>query len=68
VEVIDAVNVHFLSEYHHVAPDLVRTERSRTGDYAVIAGDLEKKSGKSEDHRKHENDDRGRGQGKGHER
>jgi hypothetical protein len=68
VEVIDAVNVHFLSEYHHVAPDLVRTERSRRANYAVIAGDLEKKSDKSEDHREHEKDDHGRGHGKGHER
>lgn len=70
VEVIDAVNVHFLSEYHHVTPDLVRSERSRRGNYVVVAGDFAAKSGKDNDHRKHEDDDRGhgRGHGKGHDR
>lgn len=68
VEVIDAVNVHFLSEYHHVAPELVRTERSRSGNYALVSGDFEAKSGKGEGRRKHEEGDRGHGHGKGHGR
>src|SRR6185437_6508919 len=65
-EVIDAVNVHFLSEYHHVAPDLVRTERSRRGNYAVVAGDFEAKSRKNDDRGKHEEGAHGHGHGKGH--
>ena len=56
---------HFLSEYHHVAPDLVRTKRSRRGNYVVVAGDFEK-SHKNNDHGKHE--EGGRGHGKGHDR
>ena len=64
-EVIDAVNIHFLSEYHHVAPELVRTERSRRGNYAVVAGDFE---AKNNDHGKHEEGGHGRGHGKGHDR
>ena len=67
-DVIDAVNIHFLSEYHHVAPDLVRTERSRRGNYAVVAGNFEAKSGKSDDRRRHEDDAHGHGHGKGHDR
>jgi len=64
VEVIDAVNIHFLSEYHHVTPDLVRTERSRRGNYAVVAGDFE---AKSHDRGKHEDGAHGHGHGKGHD-
>jgi len=64
VEVIDAVNIHFLSEYHHVTPDLVRTERSRRGNYAVVAGDFE---AKSHDRGKHEGGAHGHGHGKGHD-
>jgi hypothetical protein len=69
-EVIDAVNIHFLSEFHHVSPDLVRTERSRRGNYAVIARDFEAKSHKSDDRGKHEADTHGNGHGhgKGHDR
>lgn len=67
-EVIDAVNIHFLSEYHHVAPDLVRTERSRRGNYAVVAGDFEAKSHKNDERGKHEEGVHGRGHGKGHDR
>ena len=68
VEVIDAVNIHFLSEYHHVAPDLIRTERSRRGNYAVLARDFEAKSHKGDDRGKHEEDTlgNGHGHGKGH--
>jgi hypothetical protein len=68
-EVIDAVNIHFLSEYHHVTPDLVRTERSRRGNYAVVARDFEAKH-KDDDRGKHEGDNHGngRGHGKGHDK
>jgi hypothetical protein len=68
-EVIDAVNIHFLSEYHHVTPELVRTERSRRGNYAVVAGDFEAKSHKGDDHEKHGEDSHGHGHGhgKGHD-
>lgn len=68
-EVIDAVNIHFLSEYHHVTPDLVRTERSRRGNYAVVAQDFEAKSHKSDDREKHGEDPNGHGHvhGKGHD-
>jgi len=63
-EVIDAVNIHFLSEYHHVTPDLVRTERSRRGNYAVVARDFEAKH-KGDDRGKHEEDTHGNGNGNG---
>ena len=66
-EVIDAVNIHFLSEYHHVNPDLVRAERSRRGNYAVVARDFEAKSHKGDDRGKHEEDTHGHGHGKGHD-
>jgi hypothetical protein len=58
VEVVEAVNVHFLSDYHRVAPDVIVTERSRRGSYAVVAADFADKH--------HKKDDRGKGQGKGH--
>jgi hypothetical protein len=65
-EVIDAVNVHFLSEYHRVAPDVVWAERSHGHSYAVVARDFAAKSGKREDHpRDDDDDDRGHGHGKG---
>ena len=67
-EVIDAVNIPFLSEYHHVAPDLVRTQRSRRGNYAVVAGDFEAKSHKSDDRGKNEKGVHGLGRGKSHDR
>lgn len=71
VEVVDAVNVHFLSEYHRVAPDVVWAERSHGRSYAVVARDFAAKSGKREDHRRDDDDDdrgHGHGKGKGHER
>ena len=64
-EVIDAVNIHFLSEYHHVTPDLVRTERSRSGNYVVVARDFEVKH-KGDDRGKHDGDSHGNGNGHGH--
>jgi len=67
-EVIDAVNVHFLSEYHHVAPEVVRTERLHKGNYVVVAGDFEAKSRKRDDRGKHGEGDHGKGHGKGHDR
>jgi len=67
-EVIDAVNIHFLSEYHHVAPDLVLTERSRRGNYVVVSGDFKARSDKTDDRRKHEDAAHGHGHGKGHDR
>jgi hypothetical protein len=71
-EVIDAVNVHFLSDYHRVSPDVVRAERSRGSSYAVVARDFEAKSSKGEDHRTDDHeDDQGNGRphshGKGHD-
>jgi hypothetical protein len=57
VEVIDAVNVHFLSEYHHVGPDVVWTERSKKGGYVAVARDFDDRR---------DGDDRGKGKGKGH--
>jgi len=72
-EVIDAVNVHFLSDYHRVSPDVVRGERSHGSSYAVIARGFEVKPGNGDDHREDERDggtERGRshdhGHGKGH--
>ena len=70
-QVIDAVNVHFLSDYHRVAPDVVWTERSRGRSYAVVARDFAVKSGQREDHRRDDDDDdrgHGHGKGKGHDR
>jgi hypothetical protein len=73
-EVIDAVNVHFLSDYHRVSPDVVRAERSRGPSYAVVAQGFEAKARKGEDHRIDDRDDdreKGRshehGHGKGHD-
>ena len=66
-EVIDAVNVHFLSDYHHVTPDAVWAERSRGRSYAVVAEAFEAKHGKGQG-RGHDDDqdnDRGHGHGKG---
>lgn len=71
VEVIDAVNVHFLSDYHRVAPDVVWAERSHGHSYAVVARDFAAKSGKREDHRGDDDDDdrgHGHGRGRGHDR
>jgi hypothetical protein len=65
VEVIDAVNVHFLSEYHRVAPDVVWAERSRGRSYAVVARDFAAKSGQREHHPRDDDDDQGHGHGKG---
>jgi hypothetical protein len=77
VEVIDAVNVHFLSEYHKVTPDVVWTERNRGRSYAVVANDFAARPGKHEERGKHDDrrrdddDDRGhdnrRGHGRGHD-
>jgi hypothetical protein len=59
-EVIEAVNVHFLSDYHRVPPDVIVAERSRRGSYAgvIVTSDAETA--------KHA--DRGKGHGKGHDR
>jgi hypothetical protein len=70
-QVIDAVNVHFLSDYHRVPPDVVWTERSRGRSYAVVARDFAAKSGQREDHRRDDDDDDrgdGHGKGNGHDR
>lgn len=64
-EVVDAVNIHFLSDYHRVAPDVVWTERSRGRSYAVVARDFEAKSGKHKEEWK-DDDDQGHGHGHGH--
>jgi hypothetical protein len=61
IEVVEAVNVHFLSDYHHVAPDVVVAERLRRGSYMVVAADFDAKSGK------HDHRGKGKGKGKGHD-
>ena len=73
-EVVDAVNVHFLSDYHRVSPDSVRADRSRGSSYAFVAQGFETKAGKGEAHRKGDrdgDDDHGpshdHGHGKGHD-
>jgi hypothetical protein len=75
VEVIDAVNVHFLSDYHRVSPDIVRADRSRGSSYAFVAQGFETKSHKGEAHRKGDRDEdqdhrhmHDHGHGKGHDR
>jgi hypothetical protein len=72
VEVVDAVNVHFLSDYHKVTPDVVWGERNRGRSYAIVANDFAAKSGKHddkhEDRRRDDDDDRGHGNGHGHGR
>jgi hypothetical protein len=72
-EVIDAVNVHFLSDYHRVSPDSVRADRSRGSSYAFVAQGFENKSRKGEEHRKgdrdeDENDGHRHNHSKGHDR
>lgn len=65
-EVIDAVNVHFLSDYHHVTPDAVWAERSGGRSYAAVAGSFEARHGKDHGRRDDDDDDdRGHGHGKG---
>jgi hypothetical protein len=73
-EVVDAVNVHFLSDYHRVPPDAVRAQRSRGSSYAEVGRGFEAKSRKGEDARRGDDDDdqgHGRshnhGHGKGHD-
>ena len=66
-EVIDAVNIHSFGASPR-GPDLVRTERSRSGNYAVVAGDFEAKSHKNDDRGKHEEGVHGRGHGEDHDR
>ncbi len=41
IEVVDAVNIHFLSEYNRVSPDAIRAGRSRGPSYAVVARDFD---------------------------
>jgi hypothetical protein len=70
-EVIDAVNVHFLSDYHRVSPDSVLAGRSHGSSYAFVAQGFDNEKHKGEVHRKDDRDedqDRGRGRdhGKGH--
>ena len=71
-EVIDAVNVHFLSDYHHVTPDEIWTERSGGRSYAVVAENFEARRGKGQGRRRDDDDDddrgHGHGKGKGHNR
>jgi len=65
-EVIDAVNVHFLSDYHHVTPDAVWAERSGGRSYAAVAENFEARRGKGQGRgRDDEDDDRGHGHGRG---
>jgi hypothetical protein len=70
VEVIEAVNTHFLSEYHGVTPDAVRAERSRGANYVVVAQNFEARGKKGDgDHGRSEHGRSGEhGHGKGHDR
>lgn len=66
MEVIDAVNIHFLSVYNGVSPDLIRAERSRGPSYAVIARNFNGKSKRNDDHNERgRSGEHGRGKGKG---
>ena len=58
-EIIDGVNVHFLSGYHRVPPDVVWVERSKGKGYVTMASNFH---GKGKGH----GDSRGQGQGQGH--
>jgi hypothetical protein len=64
-EVIDAVNVHFLADYHRVSPDVVWTERSRGRSYVVVAHDFDAKSHGKGHEKDFDDDDRGHGDGHG---
>ena len=65
-EVVEAVNVHFLSEYHHVSPDMIREERARRANYAFVAENFE---GRSKPHDEREHGHSGEhGRGRGHNR
>jgi hypothetical protein len=72
VQVIDAVNVHFLSDYLHVTPDAVWAERSGGHNYAVIAGDFEARREKGQGRVRDDDEDgdrgHGHGRGRGHDR
>ena len=72
VEVVEAVNIHFLADYHHVTPDVIRAERSRGPSYAVVAQNFNGKANRGNDDRGNDNRGNGRsgerGHGKGHNR
>ena len=64
-EVVEAVNVHFLSEYHHVSPDMIREERSRRANYAFVAENVEARSKPHEEREHGHSGEHGRGRGHG---
>ncbi|MSV35900.1 MAG: hypothetical protein EXQ47_09925 [Bryobacterales bacterium] len=65
-EVVEAVNVHFLSDYHRVTPDVIRAERSRGPSYVVVAQNFEARSRKHDDRdERGRSGDRGQGKGRG---
>ena len=59
IEVVDAVNIHFLSEYHRVSPDAIRAGRLRGPSYAVVARNFDNRPNRGDD---------GRGRGRAEER
>jgi hypothetical protein len=71
-EIVESVNVHFLSEYHHVSPDAIRAERSRGPNYAFVAQNFEARAKPHEEREHGHSGERGRseehGNGRGHNR
>jgi hypothetical protein len=64
-EIVDCVNVRFLSEYHRVPPDQIYAMRSRGLGYTQVNAMLDGKHGKDrDDHREHH----GKGKGNGHDK
>ncbi len=64
VEVVDAVNVHFLADHYRMDPSVIVQERSKGRSYVVVADNFK---GRKNEYRKNDEDhERGKGRGKGH--
>jgi hypothetical protein len=70
-DVVNLVNLRFISDYHRVAPEMVMDMRSQGGRFAVINEEVRKGKG---EHRgddddkgkdKHQEEEKGKGKGKG---
>jgi hypothetical protein len=68
-DVVNLVNLRFISEHHHVAPEMVMDMRSQGRQFVVINSEVRKGKGENkggdDDQRKDKHKDSGKGKGKG---
>ena len=68
-DVVNLVNLRFISDYHHVAPEMVMDMRSQGGRFVVINEEVRKgkddNRGKDDDKGKDKHKEGGKGKGKG---